>query len=559
MAKPASSNRGRRVRRRGSIPACATHAFLTGRADGVIKLLYWLSQMENTDGYTLYLVEDHGGRRLSERCEIALEAAGKAYMEAYVRAWTQAYAEFELSDLSRLREDVRKWGDFDKDLGGRRGRSDRIRRMRDEYEAALREVLEAIAFSTFEPEYGSWVDSFEDASEARDVEGWMGDAIDSHWIDEGYPDFSDVDVPPGDEAPWDLISSELGAAWEELLKSIQRASELPRRFDEDAETIEAVSWGELEKLRREFDLTDERLTERLIEFEESSRNFLSQRLTSIVGGISKRHLGERGQSETGWPYLFGMGDKNTAQGLKTVKFSKFTSFLKEMVQMTVALGKLDERLPENVVGYKERRTFVRGCKKWYEFLGLSESEAGIADGLDLKIDWEDILQNPNRPSNVDETCQFAADRLVLDLGSLRVTQGSSAVDQVVISCQSENRSELTAQWNWNQDENGRVLTVKLQAPLSRVRILSSKTLGEHSPLAFCAYLQAYGQPVSGSAQQWSVFHTFDVEMTDEVGALKQTVVGEELRFTLTRKSLPMPIKPLEELKGVRGDRRGSDR
>ena len=65
-------------------------------------------------------------------------------------------------------------------------------------------------------------------------------------------------------------------------------------------------------------------------------------------------------------------------------------------------------------------------------------------------------------------------------------------------------------------------------------------MGQASPLAFCAYLQRYGDPYDGQ-KTWRVTHSFDIP---GLSSSDRRTIGERLKFELARR-MPKPIVPIE--------------
>ena len=535
----------------GRIPACATHTFLSSRAEELVDLLVGLAEMRDA-----FLYDEGDAGALNERCLVELEESGRTYMEAYVEAWNDSYTAKELTTLGRLGDRASDWGRLASQLAGQYGERGAGRyEVADEFESGLLWILRAVPWATYHPEYGM---RWESASkpEWMEVSSWMDDAVSRAWNAREGGDFVFARQrhrgrTGSTEHPWQSIASEFREAWMEVAEAIGRNADLPTQFEEPWSST-AIPWNRVAELRAAYGLEDEdRLTGALVRFEEQAQRLLSTELTSVLCNTQRTYF-KRDKPFDGWPYVGGQRYEPT--GLKTVDFRKFKEFLVVMHRARAAFQDLEDQLPDDAPGRRERRAFYGACEGWFKFLDLSDDLRAEPVVLNVTIKGEDAIDPPFGQERVDETAQFAAKYFTLDLG-LTLSEADRAGGDDVLRIATEYQYKIRqrkATWEWRS--TGKELTVGLEEGLGNIAGSSKKILGRSSPLALCAYLHRYGRSY-GDPKTWYVSHAF--EQTEQVGApgdaARRKKVGEKAVFMLGR-GLPDPIPELVEIeRSGRGD------
>ncbi len=524
-ARPAQP--GLRPQGSGTLDSCATHSFLNDHAQTLFALVYYLSFM---DGAFLDDAEQ-GEERLHERCRKELERAARKYMDRYVAEWSRAYGEQKLKQLERLRLDARDWPQLANRL---RSRSER-QKLRREFEPALRMILQAVPWATFDVQAGFWGNG---DNPWPVIAEWMTDALEQHRSDLGdFAFFARENFrTTGDaEQPWAAITNDFGDAFENLLTAISENGSL----DEPNPNAKRIDWDELDKLRDQFQYRDERLTGELVRFVETAQRRFGEHLTDRLARLQD-NLGSM-PPQLGWPYLPGTE-------LKTVDFEAFKEFLIEVEKTAGAYEKLD--VP-GTPGYPERTAFFASCKRWHRFLWVDGPSTQNPRMLSATV----ASHNPKAESapairkgtEPDFGCQYSARWWMLDLGF------SQPGPEIRTSCRSldSDKADRSVEWDWGT-MGSRKLKYSIGSPTNLAGDPGPQPLGDHSPLAFCAYLEIGGW--SQDRSTWNVSHDMDVDVVQpSAGGLtttKRTKIGQLLTFRLDRR-LPEPIVKLKRLKPSR--------
>ena len=545
------------------IPACATRTFLSKRADECADLL---NRLRDFKPKTYYFDSEADDRPLNEQCIEKLRGAGRIYMDEYVRSWSQAYGQRELSELDRLQKRADDWpalADIMRGSGGARGASGEA--VADELRGALSEVLEALPFWDwfFDEQTNKWVAP--DITGDRDwaeVAGWMQTALENSWsrdfgrfVVEAVCPKDGTGKQPADAPPWDAIAGEFFVRWEELAQAMARR-QIPAKFDSDLDntTLEGIPWSAIERLRERARLDDERLTGLVVSFQEKSQGVLSRALSKALFEIQRRELGDRTPFD-GWPYL--PGDDYGANALDTVAFAEFKSFVTQVERAWVVLEELEKGLPDRDAFRQDRLVVYRLCREWIQFMGIDNSLT--PDALQVVVEVGDPVKEPLGKERPEDTPQMYYDAIVLDLG-LAVGGGGNPMEDVLrIPTLAEQRQgkKFAGSWKWDTRSENRELKVSLvdgrrRAGASRAYPDLMIPLGEASPLALCAYLHRHG---IRNGEEWVSSHMFDLVkrfkekgVGDLAGTLdpERTKVGVKFLFDLGR---PMP-EPIPRI-GVR--------
>jgi hypothetical protein len=176
----------------------------------------------------------------------------------------------------------------------------------------------------------------------------------------------------------------------------------------------------------------------------------------------------------------------------------------------------------------------------------------------VDVRGDDPVTPPFGQERVEDTAQHYYDAVALDLG-LCIKEGDQpcSTDRPLrIPTLTEQRKGVRRTiWKWTTRPGNPELTVALVDGRRREGVSQNypsltRTLGQSSPLALCAYLHRYGVR---SDDEWVTSHGFDLPrefVNKGVGHLKGTVdpdktfVGEKYIFTLER-PLPDPIAKLQ--------------
>ena len=539
----------------GRIPACVSHDFLNERAEEVVSLLMVLGDMRGA-----FLGETRGNTSLDQRCISKLEQATQVYMEAYVKAWSDAYAEKELTSLQRLTERVSDWGQLAERFEGRKEtRGVNRYEIAEEFANALSCILRAVPWATYRSDGYSW-DSASDPEWQR-VSFLMEDAIRQSWDQDRLGRFvfdrkATGSIGKTGEQPWDVVAGLFRDKWLTLSEEIGRNVALPERFDlPDSKGGVAVSWGGLQDLREAYRIDDEdRLTGALVRFEERAQSLLSVELSRILYDIQERSF--RGdQPLDGWPYL--EGEAYGPNALDTVGFREFVEFLVKIHRAKEAFREVESSLTDRAPGRRERKELYRVCEEWFKFLELEDNLRVQPSPLEVTVQGDtDATAAPFGRERVDETAQFVARYIVMNLG-LTLGKDERAGEGTDLRIHTETDEKVkTRHATWDWPTGGGELSVKLEDMLPGVKVVQpSKMLGRSSPLALCAYLHRYGKSYSGDATRWFVVHAFERDLAAseaESSRMKKSRVGEKIVFKLER-GLPEPIAKLNRVKASASD------
>ncbi|HUU83395.1 MAG TPA: type VI secretion protein IcmF/TssM N-terminal domain-containing protein [Phycisphaerae bacterium] len=538
------------------IPICATSTFLLDRSEECINLQLALRDFDES----LYFPGESDNIPLHEACLEGLEDAAQTYFQAYVRAWGQAYKAKELGDLERLLGRARDWQSLSGMMRSQ-GAGSGVNRddVGDEFRQSLVEILSALPFwTTFQDDNGEWTQADLKDPDWQDVAYWWGQAVDSWWpSDQGrFAERARVprevaDAAPGEPAAQSL-ADEFVRRWRVLADGIAAAAELPRRFEQPPSQRDkrGIPWGDIEALRQEARLDDEKLTGQFVVFERRAQELLSEELTDILCSVQDRYFG-REHPFDGWPYLSPGGEELNA--LETVKFADFTNFLVEISNARQAFEPIEATIPKDDRLARERDAFYRSCEEWRTFLRLGDDR--VAGELAVEVSGGDPVMPPYGKERVQDTAQHYYEAVELDLGLAVSATGDSGRPLRVATLYEEKVRSQKCVWRWSGSTGGGELSVSLVdgwqiEGSSRAYPAVKRVLGQSSPLALCAYLHRYGVPDDG---KWLTVHKFDLVealkrqgQSDLVRGLKTdtTIVGEKFVFNLVR-PLPNPIGKLE--------------
>lgn len=535
------------------IPACASQTFLLERAKECEYLLYSLAGLEPGD----YLTSGDRGDALHELCMGKIKLAGGRYMATYVEEWSKAYQQKQPRELEHLLAGVQDWQGLAELMAGRHRAGSPAEQAASEMRYALSEILEALPYWSYEiDDAGKWVSVVEgDSRTWREVDSWMSRALQDEWPAE-LGDFAAHAVRPTeplepserDAAPWEGLTRAFVRRWEGLCDAVAANARLPNQFEPGSPQtrLQEIPWGQIEALRREARLADEKFTGALAGVESWAQRVLSAALTNTLCDVQRRHLGDDYSrvSGEGWPYSAGGG------GLATVNFARFKRFVGELAGAADALSVLEQNLPQDDV-WTRRHTFYNRCREWHAFLGLKAT--GVPEPLPLTVQYGDpIDEESSGKVTVQDTAQNYYRYVELDLGlEIQQSGGSFRVESLKAATQKEEIAQsgpVRALWKWDPQKGGDQFVVRLVGgyePWGKVIPDVSMSLGGYSELGLCAYLVRYGKRLEGAeGRTWVTTHAFDLfeEFRGKAGLEGHVLpdkrqVGLSLRFTLDR---PMP-------------------
>ncbi len=550
----------------GIIPKCATPGFLLDRAREYCALLYNLHDFNSN----YYLSSHEDDKPLNEACTGLARTAAQSYMSTYVEAWSGAYGDMKLVEITGLVDQADSWEKLCKVLGpaGGGGRSP-VNKTADELRPALTEVLASLPFWSYSMgEANEWHSEIDmSQSQWREIAAAMKSAIGDKWpaqlgafVDDTVLAASDFqDMRRGNLAPWEQMAWAFEQQWKGLAKGIAANATLPRKFDKKTSkgTSEGIPWGGLDQLRRKARLGDEKLTGQFVEFEKHAQKLLSIELTNILWSIQDRYF-QHEEPREGWPYRAAEDERLTAS--RTVEFGKFKSFVSEVVRAQQAFSALEEGLAQDDEHWKARHEFYETCKDWYLFLGIKDR--GSAEKLPLKVRFMDPLEEENsgKAGEVQDTAQYYYGAVEMDLG-LDIKQDDGQFKEGVLRVPTLREEivalgSVEAKWKWDPPAGDRELRVRLadgrepRGDSGRKYPSLTKVLGEYSELGICAYLDHYGRRITSDGAVWVTTHVFDLreEFKGKTNAYvppDKSKVGLSLRFELER-PMPKPIRKLEK-------------
>jgi len=551
---PSSEDAAPRTRRTGRtgtqqfVPTCATQEFFQSRIRETYQLMLRLADMDGA-----YLTDASAAEPLLDECAGELEGSVRRYARAYFKAWDGSYGRFDLVELNDLTTNLDSWTDLSARLAARSSAAMATgEKVSADFGDALEWTLRNTQWVTFDTQLGgTWenVARQKSAPELGFLAGIINNALSREWDARANGGFVlnhpiAADDRLEERPPWELITRKFEAALADVNMPIRKYGELPRQFLQgsatDLKPLSPIPWSRVPELRETYGLTDERLTGAVVSFEKRAQDLLSAELTKILYDIQRGYFHEvRPRADEGWPYL--PGDRYDVTGLHTVDFVNFKNFLVEMVRAKLVFEQLEQSLPTGAPGRAARLAFYQGCAAWYEFLGLVNERDPAATDLKLVVEGEDPTVEPFGRERVGDSAQQDYGKLILELG-LSMDQPDKTIPRGALALATlteEKMKRRSGRWRWSQRSTDDV-TVELTGDVSgRGRGDLRKTIGQASPLAFCAYLQRYGDPYD-ARKTWRVTHSFDIQGL--AGGARRTI-GERLKFELPR-HLPEPIVPI---------------
>lgn len=564
-AKPLDGARGKptAIELEGLIPACATHDYLNARAWDCVQLMIYLGQF--SDAY--FLPGAGENRDLNKLCIARLETAGRAYTDAYVRAWGKAYDRKQLPLLDRLRQERgRSWNTLAEALSDRRAPADaEPREISKEFQAALQEVLQVMPWATYHGQRGWWKNQTD--KEWTDVASWLEMSIKSTqnaWP-APYRKFVTEAQLPNPEAspnlpPWAAVAQRFDRAWTEIVTAMAGNAPLPREFNENAPQRPEIPWGAIRKLREDHRLTDEKVTGELAAFVRQAQGLLSAEMTDILYEVQEKYF-QGLDPYDGWPYVNPAGEQVTA--LETVGFKQFKDFLFEVGQAARVFGPLENGIPDDDPLKPKRMQLYRSCQQWWTFIGFDAQGTPADLPVEVRnLDPLDPTSPGGRAQGIDDTAQnyYGEVQLYLGFAFQDPNQPGGVNDRAPLKIGTRARGESgtkKAWWRWTSSGGESRLKMQFAAGIqgegkSRPypESIAPTILGTASPLAPCAYLHRYAK-YDGQNGVWVAAHAIDLaQVLRAVGAADmipsdgKTRIGAKFAFKLDR-PMPEPIKRLQ--------------
>ncbi|MBP7745061.1 MAG: hypothetical protein KA383_02940 [Phycisphaerae bacterium] len=554
-AEPAAAP-GERPAGGGLIPNCASPEFFNEQALGCVQLLRYLGDF----GPATYFAVAADRTPLNERCAALVETAWRRYCASYVRAWDSAYGSAPLAQLERLGRQSPGWEAFAQQFqpgpGGAAGDARVV--IQNEFQPALSEVLHALRWPAYAAERGAWLEQPdpEYGPQKQRIAAAYAGALGTEWRQGQFA--ASAAVARASAAtnlrPWEALAGEVAARWTEWCAAVGAAAVLPRRFDTVSVTRPgAIPWDGLTKLQSEANLSDERFTRQLVEFQKLAQGLLNAELTNRFAGLQAECFGE-GVPYDGWPYVNQGGTGLTA--LETVDFAQFTKFLGLVQRATETFQALEQGLPDDPLR-RTRLEFVHACEQWRDFLQLDAK--GGTTPLEVTVSTADPVGEPDGLERVDDAGQHYYRKSLLRLG-LRLQEAGdlAAFRPLEFQTTADARGRrVRAVWDWTRVAEQAELTYELVEGIQperqdfRYPDIRPRVLGKPGALAFCAFLHRYGRFVDGN---WVV--TFGVDLAEKFKEANQAqlvaqlpsgarIIGEKYIFRLpSGRELPAPIAKL---------------
>ncbi len=545
----------------GKVPQWAQRGFHFDRAFESYQLLFVLDSI--TPDFFLTSADDE--EVLNRWCARLLRQAAEQYDRAYVRAWSAAYEDKTLPQLDELVGESRDWDSLTRSLKKRVAASGMsYQAVRAELKPALGEILESIPFWGHQKSGSKWVSPHSSNRPSWSaVAEWMRSAIGEEWSQDHGVFAVNARIPPiqgiAQKEPWEAIAEAFARKWEDFGQSIANVEPFPEKFLAKKRPAKRIRWPDFDALRHDTQLTDDRLTGKLLKFESMTQEALSAEITRILVDVQERRLAST--TEVGWPFS---GEKDVGTNLyKTVEFPGFRDFIREVRNAEVYFMPLEEGLPDTATTLARRRFYDR-CHLWYRFLGLSETDPTSTKLKPLEIERASYFDpmDENAPAtnvNIDITGPNYYGMVELTLGLKVKEEGDTVPVAKALKISTSRRAQTQKNWQarWEWDAQG-PMTFKLThgaetgSGTTRYKPVS-KSLGTCTPLSICAYLLD-GNPLNGDRSTWITAHAMNLpeklrgvgqpDLASKVEKRGHVQVGLGFRFKLDR---PMP-EPIAELK-----------
>lgn len=411
---------------KGTIPQWLTHRFFDAHLIDMSALSNGVKSVPKSQ----FHAAQRGGSKQDE-CLDQIDKASEKYVTAYVFQRVRLYEARQLADLKPA-VDATDWTALATALG-----ADNLLRnqVAEDIAAALGEILQAVPFALWywdprngwgEPSMGGKGNEFWD--EVRD---WRKTAL-ADSTKGGLRFLAHATLParmPRDKEkdhPVFALASLFGQQWSRLADAIIASREIPRRFNDSTAVCPKILWGDIQELRGECGLTDEKLTGELVALEEHAKALLDAELTSILRGLQDAHSVRSG----------------SALPSQATDLVAFKSFLTEAARAQVVLKGLEDSL--NTPGKTRRAAFYDQCGKWQTFLGTP---------LKVDVSGDDPLQNTSkypRLSTDDNTPAQLYRAMQLQIGLEKQAGGVLGGDEASWAVTSDQWTiPKTGFWTWS--------------------------------------------------------------------------------------------------------------
>lgn len=441
------------------------------------------------------------GKKPADDCIKQLDSSLQYYVSKYTEYWSNAYEAATLKTILALKEE----SDLEKLRNALEAKNSGVE---DELKRKVQGVLHHICLSgrglswqeqpNVDLQNRKRIESRNQILE--NLEKIVGEQWKEKWKKDQPSDFIDKAFnamsKDFDKNTPNQIVTELGTAWQDLVKEIQDAPEgVPITGEKLA--------SEFERVRLKYGLDDEKLTQSVIDFANQAAVLITDQLGR---DLCKAHkdLSAKVQYDKvkGWPYAANGG---------FVDAKSFHEFVSKVVQFEVELKKKGGQIPNKYQDY------VTACKNWLEFLGTGPNN-GLGS-LSFSVTYE-----PDPPENV-QGVQNCYNKLTLELPGGQALEIQTKAGKAV--------KNVAGTWDWNSNKEKVGLTLSDVVGGQRGVILDDPfrtTIGEFEGLGFWEFLRSH------NGQQTITFQELGMGEGNKPRGLL-------FKFDFNGKKLPNPIRP----------------
>lgn len=514
------------------IPDAASSRFLGEKARECFELRRRLNRLKTEQYFqTTGTVPRH------EQATAAVLGAWDKYCQMFVAAWSQAYAQQTLDDLDKLK--LSDWRSFATQFTPQGSGAVKPSAVADQLQASLAEILRATKWATIDPATGQdWVS-------VRGIGSAFESAMRSQWAPSNGQfvstalDRREVNSP---RPAADDLATKVADRFRALYSAFGQNEKLPRDFRQ-AVTLSAapIPWGQVAQMRSDGGLSDEKLSGRLLDFENHAKELLSRELSVILHEVQQATMGSAASGA--WPF--------TGAGLGAVSLEQFVEFLRQVRAVQQAFEPIERDLPDSDPHKLNRKSFYTRCDEWRNFLGLDA--AGRPTDLPVRVSVADPLTGARR-GNVEDTAPKYYGKVGLNIGldfpSSAGAGGGDAGELTLASAYATSRLTVDATWRWRvagaADFRFRLFEPVPRAGCDGMPASVSESLGAGGgAFAFLAYLRSIngGRESDG---KWSVVHSINLAQKNVPQPCLppggKVNIGIKVIYDLGR-NMPDPITP----------------